>query len=98
MQNSNEKVKVKDKLKEIIISQMGYDEDIMFEKDGFSLEQIAYDSVKFVELIVQIEDAFHVVFRDEDLELEKLLVFKELERLLEKYVNDNIREEVMKGE
>lgn len=92
MQNNIEKTKVKSKLKEIIMAQMENDEEIKFEEEKFSLDKVGYDSVKFVELIVEIEDTFQVAFCDEDLDLEKLLIFSELEKLLEKYVNNSDRE------
>ena len=75
------------KLKKIIREQSNYEGDIEFEREDFTFEQIDFDSIKFVELIVVIEDEFHIEFNDEDLLLEKIISFKELNKLLHKYVD-----------
>ncbi len=81
-------VKTMDKEYEIIkvISSVSpfSDEDISLEDE---LASIGIDSLKKVELIVAIEDAFSIVFEDADLDPVQLVSVSDFVKLAEKYLN-----------
>lgn len=63
------------------------DESILFSKnhEGLNLvEDLGYDSVSFVSLIVDIEDEFGFTFSDEILSFEKMINYAELTRVIER--------------
>lgn len=60
------------------------DEDVSLEDE---LASIGIDSLKKVELIVAIEDAFSIVFEDADLDPVQLVSVSDFVKLAEKYLN-----------
>lgn len=60
------------------------DEDVSLEDE---LTSIGIDSLKRVELIVAIEDAFNIIFDDSDLEPGQLMTVSNVVELTEKYLN-----------
>ncbi len=53
------------------------------------LDELEYDSVKIVELIVDIEEEFDFEFEDDDLVIEKYEIFKNLNSLVERRIAEN---------
>lgn len=60
------------------------DEDVSLEDE---LASIGIDSLKRVELIVAIEDAFSIIFDDSDLDPVQLVKVSDIVKLTEKYLN-----------
>lgn len=52
------------------------EEDI--SKDTILTIDLGYDSIKLVELVVEIENEFNIIMDDEDLDVEKLSVYNKL--------------------
>lgn len=52
------------------------EEDIT--KDTILTIDLGYDSIKLVELVVEIENEFNIIMNDEDLDVEKLSVYSKL--------------------
>lgn len=59
-------------------------EDVSLEDE---LASIGIDSLKRVELIVAIEDAFNIIFDDSDLDPGQLVTVSDIVQLTEKYLN-----------
>lgn len=55
-----------DKLKNIIVDQLGVDESTITEDT--SLEDLGTDSLALVELVMSVEEEFNIEIADEDLE------------------------------
>ena len=60
------------------------DEDVSLEDE---LALIGIDSLKRVELIVAIEDAFSIIFDDSDLDPSQLVNVSDVVKLTEKYLD-----------
>lgn len=60
------------------------DEDVRLEDE---LALIGIDSLKRVELIVAIEDAFSIIFDDSDLDPSQLVNVSDVVKLTEKYLD-----------
>lgn len=60
------------------------DEDVSLEDE---LASIGIDSLKRVELIVAIEDAFSIIFDDSELDPGQLVTVSNVVKLTEKYLN-----------
>ncbi len=57
-----------DKVKEIIIEQLGLDEDISISLETSLMNDLEADSLDAVEVIMAIEDEFDIEIPDEDAE------------------------------
>ncbi|WZL73785.1 acyl carrier protein [Clostridiaceae bacterium 35-E11] len=57
-----------EKIKELIIEQLGLDEDIEVTMDTSLMKDLEADSLDAVEIIMAIEDEFDVEIPDEDAE------------------------------
>lgn len=57
-----------DKVKEIIIDQLGLDEDIVIEKATSLMGDLEADSLDAVEIIMALEEEFDIEIPDEDAE------------------------------
>lgn len=53
--------------------------------DATNLESLGFDSLKLVELIVEIEENFNVEFEESDLNTSKIRTAADINQLLEKY-------------
>lgn len=81
-----EKDLISKRLRNLVRANTDYLGEIDFKNDKLSLENIGYDSIRFVELIISIEDEFGFEIKDEDLMGEKIALFKELEALVFMYM------------
>jgi acyl carrier protein len=75
---------VLDKVKEIIIEQLGLDEDVEITMETSLMNDLEADSLDAVEVIMAIEDEFDIEIPDEDAE-----DFKNIGDIV-KYVEDRI--------
>lgn len=57
-----------DKVKEIIIEQLGLDEDVTFTSETSLMKDLEADSLDAVEIIMAIEDEFDIEVPDTDAE------------------------------
>ncbi|MFZ5968078.1 MAG: acyl carrier protein [Bacillota bacterium] len=57
-----------EKIKEIIIDQLGLDDDVEITKETSLMNDLEADSLDAVEIIMAIEDEFDVEIPDEDAE------------------------------
>lgn len=57
-----------EKVKEIIIDQLGLDEDVVIEKSTSMMKDLEADSLDAVEIIMAFEDEFDIEIPDEDAE------------------------------
>lgn len=57
-----------DKVKEIIIEQLGLDEDVTFTNETSLMKDLEADSLDAVEIIMAIEDEFDIEVPDTDAE------------------------------
>lgn len=73
-----------DKIKEIIVEQLGLDEDIEITMDSSLVNDLEADSLDAVEVIMAIEDEFDIEIPDEDAE-----DFKNIGDIV-RYVEDRI--------
>ena len=82
---------IKDKLKKIIAEIATAKTSINEINDETVLtDDLGFDSIQMVSLIVEIESTFGITMEDDDLDIEKLNVFKHLTKMLEeKYQNNN---------
>ena len=69
--------------------------DILEEKNHIITEDtdlitdLGYDSLKFIQLIAEIEEVFQLEFVIDEIEIEKLRHIKMLKQLIEKKVGEN---------
>lgn len=78
-------------LKEIIVSiasQYVDKEDI--NEETVLTTDLGFDSVQVITLIVELESAFKIEIDDNDLEIEKLSVYKKLYQMVENKVTKNL--------
>lgn len=80
------KEKIKKRLMELVKEKARIDDEIDFLNKELTLEQLNYESIDFVELIVLIEEEFEIQFKDEDFIVEKLTNYSMLESLVINYV------------
>lgn len=77
---------VKKRLMELVKQKSRIVGEVDFSNHELSLEQLNYESIDFVELIVMIEDEFGIQFKDEDFITENLTNYSKLENLVISYV------------
>jgi len=70
------------KLIEVIKGLTPSDEEIT---DATILENLGFDSLKTVELMVEVEENFDIEFEESDLNTSKIQTVADLENLLKKY-------------
>lgn len=79
----------KEKVTEIIIKIKG-DESVIINDSTRMINDLNFDSLMFVELVVAIEESFHFVFDDDYLKSNKIDKVKDLVQYVEEkvYVNE----------
>ena len=72
------------KLQKIICKIVNIDENDVEFFEGLDLQNdLGYDSIKFIQLIVEIEQGFDVLIEDQYLEIEKIGIYGSLVRLID---------------
>lgn len=71
------------KLKDIIIKIVDADLQASDINEEMDLMDIGFDSVKVIELIVELETEFDIEFYDEDLDIDNLIIFMKLKELVQ---------------
>lgn len=74
---------IESKLQELIVSS---GEDVDFKKineDTNLIRDFSFDSIKLIQLVVNIEKTFNIEINDEDLAIEKISQYKKLVMMLE---------------
>jgi acyl carrier protein len=80
-------MEIKEKLKKIIVDIVSTPVEI---NDNMVLtKDLGFDSVQIISLIVEIESQFDIVIEDEDLDIEKLTVVKNLIYMIENKLQRN---------
>ncbi len=73
------------KLKEIILKIATQDTDINnINEETILTDDIGYDSIEIIELIVELESEFNIEIDDDDLEIENLIIYKKLYKMVKK--------------
>lgn len=76
------------KLKKIIMDVATSDVDLNEINDNTVLtDDLGFDSVQIISLIVELESQFNIEIEDDDLDIEKLTVFKNLNNMLVEKIN-----------
>lgn len=57
-----------DKVKEIIIEQLGLEDDVVIKRETSMMKDLEADSLDAVEIIMALEDEFDIEIPDEDAE------------------------------
>lgn len=71
------------KLKQIIVNISNQEISISdIKSETILTTDLGFDSVKIIELIVEIETAFDIEIDDDDLDIEKLTIFGKLNNLV----------------
>lgn len=79
----------KDLLKEIIVEICPIDISHSEILDSSDLNiDFNFNSIEFIELIVELETRFGIEFEDEDMDIEKLVIYSSLSNLIERRIND----------
>lgn len=73
----------KETLYQLIRKQIGV-EDIALEEDMLLIENLGFDSVQLITLIIDIETAFHIEFKESDLLFEKFDRIGDLLKLIDR--------------
>lgn len=78
---------VEAELKKIIGSLIGMESDSeSITEETNLLKDLGFDSILLVQLIAEIEDEFQIVFKDSDMDVDKLYKFSELTSTVKKYI------------
>ena len=73
---------VEQKLKNLIMEcKEGIVEEEIINKTNL-VEDLNFDSIELIHFVVRVEEEFDIVFDDDDLELDKIVVFEELVRVI----------------
>lgn len=80
---------VDQKLKELIANVATQDVDISsINEETLLTNNLGYDSVQIIELIVELENEFNIEIEDDDLEIENLTVYSKLYEMVERKTKD----------
>lgn len=83
-------MEIKEKLKKIIVDIASIAVGISEINDNTILtKDLGFDSVQIISLIVEIESQFDIEIEDEDLDIEKLTVFKTLTDMIVNKIQEN---------
>lgn len=83
-------MEIKGKLKKIIVDIASIAVGINEINDNTILtKDLGFDSVRIISLIVEIESQFDIEIEDEDLDIEKLTVFKTLTDMIVNKLQEN---------
>jgi acyl carrier protein len=77
---------MKDLLK--IVADISDERNCIATENADLITDLAYDSLKFVQLLSEIEDAFHIEFDIDEIEIEKLRSMQMLKQLIGKKVSE----------
>lgn len=73
---------VEQKLKNLIMEcKEGIVEEKIINKTNL-VEDLNFDSIELIHFIVRVEEEFDIEFDDDDLEIDKIVVFEELVRVI----------------
>ena len=80
----------KKKLKAIIKDIVTEDIDVnVINDDTVLTDDLGFDSVQIISLIVELESQFNIEIEDNDLDIEKITVFESLNNMLATKLNEN---------
>ena len=71
-----------------IVSEVSDDINSKITEETDLITDMGYDSLKFVELLAKIEDAYQIEFDIDDIEIDKLRSMQMLKELIEKKVGE----------
>ena len=71
------------KLKETIVKITTRDIDIV---ETILTDDLGYDSIQIIELIVELESEFKIEIDDDDLEIENLIIYGKLHKMIERKI------------
>lgn len=78
------------RLQKIICKIVNLDENEVFFFEDLNLqENLGYDSIKFIQLIVEIEQEFDIFIDDQYLEIERLGIYNNLINLIENLIQNH---------
>ena len=81
---------VDQKLRELIAKVATQDVDIdSINEDTLLTNDLGYDSVQLIELIVELENDFDIEIDDDDLEIENLTVYSKLHEMMERKTKED---------
>lgn len=82
-------MRVEEKLKEVIANIAMQDVDVISINEETNLiNDLGYDSVQIIELIVQLEMEFDIEIEDDDLDIENLIVYSGLYKTIERKIQN----------
>jgi len=80
---------IEQRLKNIVSNVATQDVDIdAINEKTILTNDLGYDSVQIIELIVELENEFEIEIEDEDLEIERLTVYSNLLEMIERKTKD----------
>lgn len=80
---------IEKKLKELIVDVATQDVNINSINQNTSLtNDLGYDSVQIIRLIIEVESEFNIAIEDEDLEVENLINYYNLRNMIERKIGD----------
>lgn len=77
-----------DNLKKVIIECSSNIDDIQITNSTNLIDDLKYDSMNIMQLIVELEEMFNFEFDDEDLNLEKISSYEKIKSIIESKVRD----------
>lgn len=77
----------KKKIQSIIFSFIDNSVEIEFNENLNLVRDLNFNSIRIIELVVKLENEFGIVIDDEDLLLEKLSPYRELENIVKSKIN-----------
>lgn len=82
-------MRTEEKLKELIVNIAMQDVDaISINEETNLINDLGYDSVQIIELIVQLEMEFDIEMEDDDLDIENLIVYSRLYKTIERKIKN----------
>ena len=76
---------VEQTLKELIVRVAMKDVDVnSINEKTILTNDLGYDSVQIIELIVELENEFNIEIEDDDLEIENLTIYRKLHEIVER--------------
>lgn len=82
-------MRTEEKLKELIVNIAMQDVNaISINEETNLINDLGYDSVQIIELIVQLEMEFDIEMEDDDLDIENLIVYSRLYKTIERKIKN----------
>ena len=76
-------------LKEIIYNILNKNDSVIINDKTTLIDDLGFDSIQLVSLIVEIECTFGIELDDEDLEIRKITKYGSLKQLIENKINEH---------